>query len=362
MASSRTRFLTLTFIPLLITSACNSATGQVSGLIEFSESGRLQRGVPLVSLAREIVVMGRDGWLHSIDPLQPETKFKSLDGQYEPLSAPELRNQLRAEFGKDFEVIATQNFLVVQPLGRGDRWAKLFEQSHRGFVSYMSKRGVKIRQGRFPMVAIVFPDRGEMYDAFKKQKIDVSRVAGIYSNNSNRVMTHDAGHLASIVATVRHEAAHQSAFNTGVHSRLNDTPKWITEGIGQLFEPAAVTTSTTAALRRQRVNEDSLQVLKKSYPGKNNAEFTQAVLNLVSGDEMFTNEDQVVNAYSVAWAMMFYLAERQPREFAAILNHTALRRPFAVYQRDERKADFEEVIGMDPYEFSKRVSWFLDSL
>ncbi|GAA5508767.1 DUF1570 domain-containing protein [Novipirellula caenicola] len=362
MACSPTRVVTLAFLSLMPAFVCDSATAQVSGLIEFSESGRLQRGIPLVSLASEIVVMGRDGWLHSIDPLQPETKFKSLEGQYEPLSAPELRNQLRAEFGKDFEVVATQNFLVVQPLGRGDRWAKLFEQSHRGFVSYMSKRGVNVRQGRFPMVAIVFPDRGAMYDEFKKQKIDVSRVAGIYSNNSNRVMTHDGGHLTSIIATVRHEAAHQSAFNTGVHSRLNDTPKWITEGIGQLFEPAAVTTSTTASLRRQRANEDSLQVLKKSYPGKNNPEFAQAVMNLVSGDEMFADEDHVMDAYSVAWAMMFYLAERQPREFAAILKHTAMRRPFVTYQRDERRADFEEVIGMNPYEFSRRVSWFLESL
>ncbi|TWU20229.1 hypothetical protein Pla52o_47440 [Novipirellula galeiformis] len=362
MASKRIRFCLLTLLALFVIVGGNKATGQVSGLIEFSAAGRLQRGIPLVSLAQEIVVMGRDGWLHSIDPTQPETQLKSLDGDYQPLSAVELRSQLRAEFGSDFEVVATQNFLVVQPKNRGDRWAKLFEQSHRGFVAYMSKRGVHVRQGRFPMVAIVFPDSNAMYDEFKKQKIDVSRVAGIYSNNSNRVMTHDSGHFSLVAATVRHEAAHQSAFNTGVHSRLNNTPKWITEGIGQLFEPQATTNMHTTAQRRERVNRESLDILRSSYPREKDAEFNQAIFDMISGDEMFADEPQVQNAYSVAWAMMFYLAERQPREFAKILNHTATRRPFTTYGRNERRDDFEAVIGMDAAEFSKRVRRFLDSL
>ena len=60
--------------------------------------------------------------------------------------------------------------------------------------------------------------------------------------------------------------------------------------------------------------------------------------------------------------MMFYLAERQPRAFAKILNHTASRPPFRGYTRSERIRDVEEIVGLDTFEFSKRVSWFLQSL
>ncbi len=360
ITAKRQTIPTLLFV--VLTSICLSANAQVPGLIQFSVAGRIQEGLPLVSLSREVVVMTRDGWLHSVDPTNPENQVKEIEGQYEPIDAIELRNQLRTEFGKDFEVVATQNFLVVQPRGRGDQWPKMFEQSHRGFVSYMSKRGVEVRQGRFPMVAIVFPDQASMYEEFEKQKLNVSRVSGIYSNNSNRVMTHDGGHKVHIAATVRHEAAHQSAFNTGVHSRLNDTPKWITEGIGQLFEPEAIATSSTASNRDSRINNESLVRLKQAYPGKDNPEFFHAISKLIEGDEMFSDSKQIENAYAVSWAMMFYLSERQPREFAKTLGHTSSRPPFTPYKRQSRSDDFELIVGSNKLEFSKRVRWFVESL
>ena len=127
-----------------------NASAQSPGMVEFFTSGKLKRGLALVEFAHETVVLGRDGQLHSLDP-RIRNEVRPVNGSYEPLSATEIRNQLRAEFGRSFDVLATKNFLVVQPSGRGDRWPKLFEQSHRSFVTYMSRRGVKIREGRFPM-------------------------------------------------------------------------------------------------------------------------------------------------------------------------------------------------------------------
>ena len=226
----------------------------------------------------------------------------------------------------------------------------------------MSRRGVNVRTGRFPMVAVVFPDQTAMYDEFKKLKIDVSRVAGLYSNNSNRVMTHDGGQLSSIAATVRHEAAHQSAFNSGVHSRVNDTPKWITEGIGQMFEPPAMTDAKGASRVADRINRDSTRFIAATYQGRNDVQFSRDIMQLISDDTMFQDDKKVDSAYAVSWAMMFYLAERQPQAFAEILNHTASRRPFATYSRGERIRDFERIVGVDTFEFSKRISWYLQSL
>lgn len=352
----------LSFLALGFLFMTANAQAQTPGLVEFFASGKLHRGMPLVDLAHEMIVIGRDGWLHSLDPRDREAKIRAVDGRYQPASAAELRSELRSEFGSDFEVVATKNFLVVQPKGRGDRWPDLFEQSHRSFVSYMSKRGVNVRDGRFPMVAVVFPDQGAMYAEFERMKIDISRVSGLYANSSNRVMTHDGGRLSSIAATVRHEAAHQSAFNSGVHSRVNDTPKWISEGIGQMFEPPAMTDTRGGSPLTDRANRDSQRFINATYNGRDDVQFSRDVMQLISDDSMFQSDTQIDNAYAVSWAMMFYLAERQPQAFAKMLNHTAGRPPFQEYTRRDRIRDFERIVEVDTFEFSKRVSWFLQSM
>ena len=339
-----------------------SVSAQTTGMVEFFDAGKIRKGLALVEFAQEMVVIGRDGWMHSLNPKNPKSQIRRLDERYQPISVTDLRNELRAEFGRNFEVVATQNFLVVQPRGRGDRWPKLFEQSHRGFSDYMKKRGVELRQGRFPMVAVVFPDQNAMFDEFKRLDIDVTRVAGIYSGESNRVMTHDGGRSSSIAATVRHEAAHQSAFNSGVHSRVNDTPRWISEGVGQMFEPRGMTNARMATRLTDRVNHESLGFVKSRFPDRRDARFAETVTQLIGGDQRFQNEKQIDEAYAVSWAMMFYLAERQPKEFAALLNHTAKRPPFRAYERLDRIGDFEKIVGVDTIEFSQRVMWFLQSL
>jgi hypothetical protein len=214
------------------------------------------------------------------------------------------------------------------------------------------------------MVAIVFPDANAMYQAFESENIDVKRVAGLYSGDSNRVMAHDGGQSAQTEATVRHEAAHQSAFNSGIHSRVNDTPRWITEGVGQMFEPSAMTDPRGTTRLADRVNQESLRYLQKNFDrgaGKD-TEFSEAVMQLLSDDSMFENQKQIDDAYAISWAMMFYLAERDSDAFAQILNHTATRPPFQSYSRGERLNDFEQFTGLETFEFSKRVSRFLQSL
>jgi hypothetical protein len=335
---------------------------QTPAIVEFHAGGRLQQGLPLVDYAHELIVIGRDGWMHSLDPRKPEAMVRHLEGQYKPASAVEIRDQLRTEFGDAFEVIATQNFLVVQPQGRGDRWPRLFESSHRAFTHYMTKRGVNVRPGRFPMVAVVFPDQQAMYAEFKRLDIDVSRVSGLYSGNSNRVMTHDGGNSAEIAATVRHEAAHQSAFNWGVHSRVNDTPRWISEGVGQMFEPSAMTGTLAGTQLIDRVNLDAMSYIKANYQGRHDARFSEAVMQLVSDDQLFTDSKRIDEAYAVSWAMMFYLAERRPTTFATLLNHIATRPPFREYTRADRLRDFERIVEADTLEFSREVGRFLQSL
>ncbi|TWU65800.1 DUF1570 domain-containing protein [Crateriforma conspicua] len=360
--SFRRVFQLLMFAALVLVLPAMSLSATPPALIRFNLNGHLQTGLELIRIGKESVVIGRDGALHSLDPRDSNEYLGRAKGEYEPLGGAELANRLRREFGDRFEVVATKHFLVVQPKGRGRKWPDLFEKSHQIFVRYMTQRGVHVRRGRFPMVAVVFPDSRSMYREFARLGLDVSRVAGIYSNNTNRVMTHDSGHIQMIVATVRHEAAHQSGFNSGVHSRVNDTPRWVTEGIGQLFEPAAMGNVRAGSDSRSRINRESLHQLTKTYGRFDNTTFARDLRRLVIDDRLFDGEPSIGNAYAIAWAMMFYLAEREPQQFASILNHTAGRPAFKTYERHERIADFERIVGGSTADFAKKLAAYLRHL
>ena len=329
--------------------------------VRFLLGSQWQTGLHLIDSSTESLVMATDGWLHTISSEKRNESMRASTEAFRPASTVQMRNQLRAEFGRDFDVVATQNFLVVQPRGRGDRWPDMFENSHRGFVEFMTKRGVQVRQGRFPMVAVVLPDARAMYDELDRLGIDVSRVSGIYANRCNRVMTHDGGRLTDIAATVRHEAAHQSAFNSGVHSRVNDTPSWITEGIGQMFEPSAIGSGSTGRLA-ERINQESLNHLHSKLNFNSSKDTHRWVQRLVDGDEDFKNSSTVHTAYAMAWSMMFYLSERDQDAFADILNFTATRPPFESYRRGQRRIDFERVMGEDTLAFANRLSRYLNAI
>lgn len=353
--------LFLVSIVFSLLSANRTTLGQAPAMLEFLSAGRVQQGIPLIDLRHEMVVLDREGEIHWLDS-NARKRVRKLDAPYVPSTVMELRSELHKEFGKSFEVLTTQNFLVVQPLGRGKHWAEMFERCHRSFVSYMSRRGVRIRKGRFPMIAVVYPDSKAMYAAFKRAKIDMPRVAGLYSSDTNRVMTHDGGRASTIAATVRHEAAHQSAFNYGVHSRVVNTPKWITEGIGQMFEPDTMISDRPGLGVRERKNEESYLYLDRVFQLGHDPKFTERMMQLIGDDTLFKGRDSVNDAYAISWAMMFYLAERDPKAFVRILEHTSRRPTYAAYSRTERIQDFEKVIGVDMMDFSKRVSWFLNSL
>jgi len=368
-ASTGSHRTTVADIMVLVGMICGSlgwfVTGRAiaasPGLIEFQLGNQARIGIPIMDFSNELIVLGRDGQLHTLAG-SSKNSVRNVDGSYRPASIMEMKTELQKEFGRDFEVVTSNHFLVVQPRGRGKRWANLFERSHRAFLDYMSKRGVTIRRGRFPMVAIVMPDEAAMYGELERMGVAAKRVAGIYARESNRVITHDGGHRAYISATVRHEAAHQSAYNYNVHSRVVITPRWVTEGIGQMFEPEAMISGQPGLKSRDRVNEDSMRVLRERYAGGQDPQFATAVRDLVGTDELFRRPSTTGDAYAVAWAMMFYLAEREPQRFAAVISGTAARGTYQPYDRFGRLNDFERWVQCDIDQFAGKVAWFLDSL
>jgi hypothetical protein len=317
---------------------------QTSRVVELNHNGQTLVGMPIVRTSTSLLLLATDGQMHHFDQPTMPTNIRESDTPFTPDSAVVMRAKLTREFGPKMEVVATKHFLVVQPRGRGKQWPDMFENLHRQFTQQMRLRGVNVRNGRFPMVAVVLPDRPALQAELDRQRIVGGNIAGVYVTISNRVYTFDGGMNDRTAAVIRHEAAHQSAFNSNVHNRLNETPKWITEGIGMMFEPPAMATAGSSAKAGDRMNAEAVSILKARYADKTRS-FPSDLARLVAGDAMFGSAAEVSDAYALAWAAMYFLADRKPTAFAAMLNHTASRSPFETYTPDARLADFQRIVG-----------------
>lgn len=340
-------------------SMCSLAASEPS-LVEFTNEGRSYVGLSLARSLSTWLILSNDGQLHYLESEAAFRDVKTLDGDFVPASTIELRSSLVREFGPAFEVIATKHFLVIQPRGRGTKWPDTFEQLHQQFTHQLRKRGVNVRKGNFPMIAVVMPDRAMLHAELHRQKLPTANIAGIYIANSNRVYTHDSGNDNSTLPVLRHEAAHQSAFNSNIHSRLNATPKWITEGLGMMFEPAAMAEGRSSTLL-QRAQLDALAKVRLRYSDEQNS-LPIDVRRLIADDLMFENSREVEHAYNIGWLMMFYLCERRPAVFAKYLNFTASRPPFIEYAKQQRLNDFQLITGQAIDTFALDLTRFLESL
>ena len=349
---------TIAFSAAMTFGQLNCQANELS-LVQFPLHGRLLTGLSLARDASTWLILGTDGQLHYLEDPSAFHHVTPIDGDFTPDSSIELRATLSREFGPAFEVVPTKHFVVVQPRGRGTKWPDTFENLHRQFTHQLKKRGVQVRNGKFPMVAIVLPDRAALQAELSRQNLAAASVAGIYIANSNRVYTHDASSVGTTLAVLRHEAAHQSAFNSNIHSRLNATPKWITEGLGMLFEPPAMADGRPSTLA-QRLNADAMSQLAVRYGDSQNS-LAADIRRLVAHDAMFDQSREVQSAYAISWLMMFYLSERRPNAFASFLNHTAARPPFADYTAGQRLQDFQRISGLTTDQFAIEAKRFLEA-
>jgi hypothetical protein len=142
--------------------------------------------------------------------------------------------------------------------------------------------------------------------------------------------------------TIIHEATHQTAFNTGLHSRLSLPPRWVVEGLGTLYEARGVWDSRNYKQIEDRVNQGRLrnfkQIIASGRP-------TGLMVDLINSDRLF--QENPAAAYAEAWALSFYLVETQPAKYAQYLALTAARPSFEPYSAAQRMKDFTSVFGSD---------------
>ena len=309
-------------------------------------------------------VMTREGRLEKL-AVEDIKSFKRISPKFQSLTSAQVRDGLRREFGKGFEVAGSEHYLVCAPPGKAQEYAKLFEGIYRSFHGYFSVRGFKFEKPEFPLVAIVFPDHKSFDDYCKRDELRAfPGLMGYYLRTSNRVALFDpnsdqtahsspagrrglnrmaASIEAELADTIVHEATHQVAFNTGLHTRIGENPKWVVEGLATVFESPGIRSSTAGRGRAfTRINRDRYLWFQNYAQSRRKPKSLAA---FVCSDHKF--QSATLDAYAEAWALSFYLIETRPSKYAGYLKAIAERDPLKDYPAEERLADFQNAFGND---------------
>lgn len=331
-------------------------------MFEASFAGRLLEGRPLFWTEAQMLLLGRDGQLHQVDPRQAENGRRTA-AQFLGYSTSEMRAALNAEFGDGMTVTSTGHYLVVHRPGESDMWGQRFEQLFRSMCGYFRVRGFELHRPEFPLVAVIYNSESEYYQQTAKGgAMLLPNTLGHYDPETNRVLMYDRvsqndSDWDITANTIVHEATHQTAFNTGLHSRTAVTPKWVVEGLATMFEASGVYNSQPSDTRRDRINRGRLDDYR--YYNENRTE-SHVIVELVASDEGFRRA--AMRSYANAWALTFYLSETRPREYEQYLQLTAARPPLAEYEPMDRVRDFQSVFGTDLAVLENNFHRWMDDL
>lgn len=329
-------------------------------LVEAADGGLLvEHADERLEVLQPTVILERE----PADPREDAGKPPAARTERERQRAESAR--LLAELPAGFECLFTRHYCICHDTSPGyARWCGgLLERLHGGFENYWSRGGLPLVRRTRPLVVVLFRDR----TAFVAHAGDTlgaaaSRVAGYYDIMTNRIITYDlsgtAGNgrgfsgspgdiamlrnpaTAGLVATLVHEATHQMAFSTGLHSRLAAIPVWVSEGVACFFETPDLE-STSGWKGIGRVNGERLERWRAGWrPG--------TLESLVVDDEAFRSAERGLDAYAGAWALTYYLLQARREEFTGYLRRLAAKPPLGADSAEQRLDDFRAAFGQTP--------------
>ena len=314
-----------------------------------------------------LLVLARDGVLWAVPPEQ-QVKHTSDELPFKPLSREAMSKRLLAELPRGFDVHQTANYLICYNTSRAyAQWCgSLFERLYRAFTNYWTRRGVKLSEPEFPLVAVVFADQ-RSYTEFSKSELGdaAPSIIGYYSLRTNWMMTYDLTGMEALarfgnrrattaqinrilarpealrqVSTIVHEATHQIAFNCGLHTRYSDCPLWFSEGIAIYFETPDLRSkqgwSGIGGINRPRLVRFH-QYLKRRPP--------DSLQTLIAGDERFRDPKQSLDAYAEAWSLTYYLIRRHSKQYLAYLKALSEKKPLLSDGPKTRLEEFQRAFG-----------------
>ncbi|MBW3540100.1 MAG: DUF1570 domain-containing protein [Planctomycetes bacterium] len=309
-----------------------------------------------------LLLEDRSGELYTIVPERLQAR-EPVGRDFEPLSNEELGRRLLDEFGAGFEIVTTRHYVICTSAGRtyAEWCGALFERLMRAFYTHWRSRPLELHEPSRPLVAIVFADADDFAEyATRDAGAATAMSGGYYSIRTNRMVLFDltasagqppARPAAEItakvaaspfnVATVVHEATHQIAFNSGMHTRYADNPLWLTEGMAMYFETPDLSNQsgwrTVGRVNPRRMAGFRDYIARRRQP--------EALAALVRDSGRFTNRETAADAYAEAWALTWFLIKTRRREYVEYL-HRISQKPRLVWDEpEERLQEFIAAFG-----------------
>jgi hypothetical protein len=308
-----------------------------------------------------------DGQLWLLQPDEILAQAPS-DQPLKPLSSEAISAELREELPDGFLVHKTAHFVLIYNTSETHaRWVgDLFERLYRGFTNYWEGRGVKLKEPRFPLVALVFDSR-EAYLQYAEREIGASARAmiGYYNMQTNRIVTFDITGVQGLavpgqrysssamliqlfsrpeaertVSTIVHEAVHQIAYNSGFQVRLADNPKWVSEGMAMFFETPDVNNArgwgTIGKMNLYQLQQFRIYLQRRP---------SDSLTTLICDDSRFGNKETVADAYAESWALTYYLLKAHKEDYARYMKALAKLPPLGEENARQRVELYKEHIG-----------------
>lgn len=380
--------------------------------VELVEEGTAYQGKVVARTDSQVWLVQENGWMRTLD-LKKIDSFRKLSDDFRPASAADVRDALRRELGGGMDVVGTGHYLVAGPSGLVGEYAQLFEDQYRAVYNHFAVRNFDIHPPEYPLVAIVFPDFQTFAKYSAKDKIEArGGLKGYYLQSSNRIAVYHetprdgavaparrhfvsgmpgidlapgSSHAVScpewllappdehlgwgdgrlwgttdgdLQATIIHEATHQVAFNIGIHSRIGQpNPRWVVEGLATVFEAPGMRSSSLAMTPGAKLNRMRLTHFREFVKSRRQPKTLEAY---VQSDQGFGAN--VLDGYSQAWALTYFLMETRSSEYGRYLKLIAARSPVEVYEDKQRLADFKQAFGNDLVLLEAKFLRYLDEV
>jgi len=312
-----------------------------------------------------LLFLARDGLLWRILPGEL-VKQTTDDASFRAYPAEPMTKSVLADLPKGFDVYQTAHYMIFYDTSRAyAQWCgALFERLYSAFRNAWSRQGFEMADPEFRFVAIVFSDKASYIKYSQKDLGDAAEsIIGYYNMESNRMIMYDLVGVAvnrpgrsvglshinqflaspnapGAVSTIVHEATHQIAFNSGLHQRLSDCPKWFSEGIAMYCETPDLGRGKGWAgigvVNRTRLAQ--FQQYMQQRPAR-------SLKTLIGSDDRLLDVKQAVDAYAESWALTYYLIHKQPKQYVAYLKVLSRKQPLVYDEKATRLAEFEKQFG-----------------
>ena len=295
-------------------------------------------------------------------PVTPDrlVERETSDDAFVPYSQEEMAAALREEFGDGFLMHKTRHYILCTEAPREyAQWAgSLFERLMAAFETLWDRKPLNISDPEFPLCAVILKDKQRYQEyAVKESGSGVLGALGYYSTLTNRMVMYDLtggqtprnaielnqrlAHQIANVSTIVHEATHQVAFNTKVHTRLAPNPFWLVEGLAMFFETPDLKNPngwrTVGALNTSRLRDYKEYLRLRRKPG--------SFREMIGSDDKFHEEETALDSYAQAWALSYYLIWARREDYTKYLAMTSHKEMLAQETAEVRIAEFEEQFG-----------------